>query len=307
MEWLVTDFGPNFGDNFRGFTFIKALKAAHPEARLTCWITPELHSSLSGLLPFLGFVDRFLVRPRGPQDSYRLIFDLLKRGLADGKPFTLSHLPGGAGPDGAAYHKLIPTAEPWFLAKLLAQAPLEGPDLENQGETLCRLLELSPEAVAAQLPLFGQRGPAGDLLCVGLSRPRKSDRKQLAPGRVAEVWRALAESGRPLAALDYQDWSPPPPIPGLLDLRLAPWEEKVELLNRAAWFIGSDGGLLHFAAACGSPTLGFYGADPTGRHGPLVGPFPRQTPFGEHRFFHEYRIFLAATSRLVEGWQVVEK
>lgn len=297
MNWLFTDFGPNFGDNFRGFTFIKALKTAHPEAWLTCWLTPELNLGLGGLMPHLGFVDEFLVAPRPPKQSYQIIFDLLKRVLAAERPFTLPNLPQGEGPDGKTYDRVIPTCEPWFLAKLLAGHQLNAPDVENQGITLCRLLLLGEEQVADSLPLFGRRQGAEGPVCLGLSRPGRNDKKQLAPGRVEQVWQRVLASGRQVVALDYQDWNPPPASPKVRDQRRLPWRQKVETLNRASCFIGVDGGLTHFAAACGCPTVAFYGTDPSNSFGRLVGPHPRETPFGGHVYCHDFAEYLTAVER----------
>lgn len=296
MDWLVLDFGPQFGDNFRGLLFLKLLKEKYPQARLHLWITPELHQGLGGLLKGLDFIHRFVVQPRSPRQSYEINFGIIKALKARGLPFQLEHFPPGRGPDGRQYDKLIPTAEPWFSAKLLAGEPLEAPDPMNQGEFLAGMLGFDEAKLAARLPLFGRRRQEelGDYVCLGFCRPDPADPKQPARELVERLWEAVLDSGVEAWALDQQDWFPPPTSPRVRDLRAGSWEEKVEPLNRARLFIGLDGGLNHFAAACGCPTLSFYGSLPGADPGLLVGPYPRRTPFGRHRFFSRFEDYLAA-------------
>jgi len=92
-------------------------------------------------------------------------------------------------------------------------------------------------------------------------------------------------------AVDYQDHSPPPKARQVTDLRLASLEEKITTMNRAALHIGTDGGLVHFAAACGCPTLGFY-SGPGPEPGPIFGPWPQKGIGGEHAFFHSFDLYL---------------
>ncbi|HJU20075.1 MAG TPA: glycosyltransferase family 9 protein, partial [Stellaceae bacterium] len=40
------------------------------------------------------------------------------------------------------------------------------------------------------------------------------------------------------------------------------------VLARTALFVGNDTGLMHMAAACGTPTLGLFGPSPVGRYAP---------------------------------------
>lgn len=299
-RWLAFDLGPQFGDNFRGLVYLKALKQKHPQADLTVWITPELQAGLGGLFELLDFVDHWLVRPRPVRDSYQINLSILKVLAAQKQKPSLDTLPGGEGPDGVAYDKIIPTAEPWFTAKLMLGEPLDAPDPVNQGEFLGRLLVVSGEEAGGALPLFGRRGPVGDHICVGLSRPRADDPKQPAPGLIGQAWEALLGLGQEILALDHQDWRPPPDSPLVTDLRLAPWEDKIEPLNQARIFVGLDGGLNHFAAACGCPTLSFYGADGGPEHGRLVGPCPRVTPFGAHAYYSRFDGYLAAIQALAK-------
>jgi hypothetical protein len=288
MRWLVCDFGPQLGDNFRGLLYLKALAAHWPEVELVCWITPELHGQLSELLPDLTFITEWLIYPRSPQESYRLNHQILARVLSRGLEFRLENLPPGTGPDGPAYDKIIPTAEPWFTAKLLAGQPLDAPDPLNQGEFLGNLLSIPDQEAADQLPVFGQALPRGDHFCLGLCRPEADDPKQPARRLVEQVWLAVEASGQEVHALDYQDWFDPPALPRIHDWRSRSLAEKVNVLNTAVRFIGVDGGLTHFAAACGCPTTAFYGSrDP--QHGFRVGPYPRL----DHTYHHKFAEFLS--------------
>ena len=295
-RWLVFDFGPQFGDNFRGFLFLKALKAGHRDIELTCWITPELEKGLGGLKAKLDFIDRWLVARRTPRQTYDLNFGVMKKLAAKGLSFSLSSFTGGRGPDGVSYHKIIPNSEAWFSAKLLAGHELKAPDVMNQGEFLAGFFELAPEEVLAARPLFGKSGPVQSHVCTGLCRPTAQDPKQPARSLVDRAWRLLADSGREIYCLDYQDWRPPPKSQRIHDWRQKPWVEKIGILNLASMFVGLDGGLNHFAAACGCPTLSFYGRDLGPDAGLLVGPYPRDAVRGEHLFFGDFKEYLAAIS-----------
>lgn len=292
MKILVFDFGPNLGDNFRGFLFLKSLKGKHPEIRLTCWITPELQQNLASLAEDFGFIDQFLVHPRPPRQTYDLNFRLVKQVLEAGQEFTLEHFPPGLGPDGKDYDKIVPTSEVWFTAKLLAGEALAGLEPMNQGEFLGRMLGLSPDEVGAALPLFGRRAAVRNYICLGLCRPSPKDRKQPARSRIDLVWEKVLNWGGEVLALDYQDWYSLPQAPQVKDWRLQSWGAKVPLLNQARLFIGLDGGLNHFAAACGCPTFSFFGQSRDYDPGLLVGPYPRRTRFGRHRWFNDFEGFL---------------
>ena len=301
QKWLVFDFGPQFGDNFRGFLFLKALKLKHPEVDFTCWITPGLKQGLGALTGRLDFIGHWLVAGRPPRQTYEINFQAMKHLASSGLPFTLSSFAGGQGPDGQTYGKIIPNSEAWFSAKLLAGQELEAPDVMNQGEFLQKLFELSPEELTAAWPLFGQAGPVDSHVCLGLCRPAQDDPKQPARSLIEQVWRVVTDSGRELYCLDYQDWYPPPEPNFIHDMRQKSWAEKIGILNRSALFIGLDGGLNHFAASCGCPTLSFYGRDLGPNAGLLVGPYPRRTPRGEHRFFGDFQAYLAAIKAALAG------
>ncbi len=301
MNWLVFDFGPHFGDNFRGFLFFKCLKQKHPHMRLTCWITPRLEQDLKPLMNYFGFIDEFLVHPRSPRESYDINFQIIKAQLSKGLELTIDHLPGGQGPDGRMYDKIIPTAEVWFTAKLLTGEPLDEVDPVNQGEFLCRMLQMSEDEVAAEAPLFGQRSTVEDYICLGLCRPEREDIKQPAPSKIDLVWETVLQWDVEIYALDYQDWYTLPQTDRVRDWRQKSWADKVPLLNRSRLFIGMDGGLNHFAAACGCPTLSFFGQGHGDDFGRIVGPFPRSTPWGRHFYFVDFNSYIDGINAELSG------
>jgi len=300
MDWLVFDFGPNYGDNFRGFLLLKALKRKFPQVRMTCWITPDLHAHLQGLLKYWGFMDAFLIRERPPQKTYEINFEIIKKVLQEKKSFRLDAFPGGYGPDGQYYQKIIPNSEPWMTAKIISGASLQAPDVVNQGEFLSAMLGLSLDEVAQGSPLFGRRDTVEDYICVGLCRPSKEDRKQPSLPKIGKIWERILEWNQRAFALDFQDWYPVPASEKIEDCRKRSWEDKVSILNRAKLFIGIDGGLNHFAAACGCPTFSFFGENKEQNMGEKVGPYPRRTPFGLHTTFGNFDQFLKGIGEKLE-------
>ena len=301
MDWLVFDFGPHFGDNFRGFLFLKGLKNKYPHVRLTCWITPRLDRDLKPLVEYFGFIDNFLVHPRPPRTSYDINFRILKGQLANGLELSVDHLPGGQGPDGKTYDKIIPTAEVWLTAKLLAGDPLDTTDPVNQGEFLCRMLQLTEAETAAQIPLFGRKSEVEEYICLGLCRPDREDKKQPTPSKIGLVWKTVLEWDVEIYALDYQDWYTIPRADRIHDWRRKSWADKIPLLNRSRLFIGMDGGLNQFAAACGCPTLSFFGQGHGDDFGRIVGPFPRRTPWGRHLYFVDFNAYIEGIKRVLSG------
>jgi hypothetical protein len=300
MDWLVFDFGRNYGDNFRGFLFLKGLKEKFPQVRMTCWITPDLHAHLQGLLKYLRFMDTFLMRERTPRETYQINFEIIKKVLQGKKDVRLENFPGGYGPDGKYYQKIIPNSEPWMTAKMISGASLEAPDVANQGEFLSAMLGLSPDEVAQGSPLFGRRDTAEDYICVGLCRPSREDRKQPSKPKIGKIWERILKWNQRVFVLDFQDWYPIPASERIEDWRKRSWEDKVSILNRAQLFIGVDGGLNHFAAACGCPTLSFYGENKSYDQGEKFGPYPRQTPLGVHTTFVNFDRFLKGIDQRLE-------
>jgi hypothetical protein len=302
VDWLVFDFGPNYGDNFRGFLFLKALKRKFPGVRLTCWITPQLYRGMEGLRPHFHFIDDFLIRERSPKETYGINFRILKGMIQEGKDFVLENLLGGFGPDGQWYEKIIPNSESWMTAKLLSGESLQAPDLVNQGDFLGQILRLSLLDLQSALPLFGQRDRSENYLCVGFCRPEMRDRKQPSRAKIDQIWQTILKWEGWILALDYQNWYPLPQSPKVWDWRMKSWAEKVSVLNKASLFIGIDGGLNHFAAACGCPTLSFYGEKEGKNWADMVGPYPKRTPFGEHTYFGNFEGFLRGIEQKLGVW-----
>lgn len=286
---LVFDQGLNLGDNCRGLLVFKAFKLAHPDLELVLWLSPETNPNVVRLIETCRAVDRVIERDRSPERSCRINADLIKTILARGKSLIWSACPPGKGPDGDDYDHVVPTAEPWFTAKLIQGRGLDQPETINQGRFLADLLELDQDRVAAALPLLGRRDRIEPYVTVGLNRPRPDDPKQLPSARCREIWDLCLSLGPAFKAVDLQDWLPPPT--GVEDMRAAALEDKMQVFNRAALHIGLDGGLNHFAAVCGCPTVAFFsgpGDDP----GRVFGPWPRRTPFGRHYRANDYRSFL---------------
>ena len=286
---LVFDQGLNLGDNCRGLLIFKAFKLANPGLELVLWLSPATDPNVARLVRLSRAVDRVISFDRTPEESCRINADLIKTVLARGEALTWTACPPGRGPDGADYDYVIPTAEPWFSAKLIQGRRLDEPEAVNQGRFLADLLELSRDRVSAALPLLGRREAVRPYVTVGLNRPRPDDPKQLPRSRCREVWDLCLALGPAFKAVDLQDWFPPPS--GVEDWRTLSLEDKIPIFNRAALHIGLDGGLNHFAAVCGCPTIAFYsgpGDDP----GRVFGPWPRRTPHGRHYRANGYRSFL---------------
>ena len=289
---LVCDFGRNMGDNCRGFLLLKAFVQTQRDLEVACWLTPGIEAILGEMLEAALPGVRFLVSERGPRRTYEMNHDILKQMISTGRPFVWSSCPGGRGPDGERYDFVVPTGEPWFTAKLLRGESLDSPETINHGQFLAGLLGVDELDVAAALPLFGRRWPdVQGPVTVGLCRPTPDDPKQLPESRRQRIWRELQDTGRQLVAVDWQDWSPPPPTAA--DMRALLLPEKVEVFNRAWRHVGLDGGLVHFAAACGCPTLAFY-AGPGDDSGRVFGPWPRLTPWGEHEYHNNFKSMIEA-------------
>lgn len=300
---LLFDPGPQIGDNCRAFILFKAFRLAHPELEIDCWLTPEVEVRLGDLLQGSGAVDRLVVAPRTPRQTFQTSFELVKMIIGAGREWFWSECPPGKGPDGREYDRIIPTGEPWLTAKLLREEDLEAPERINQGRFLADLLGLSRDQAAEALPLFEDRArafPAEPVfVTVGLGRPEKDDPKQLPAERQTRIWEVIRTAGVRAVAVDYQDHTPPPESDLITDLRSAGLAEKVGVFNQARAHIGSDGGLVHFAAACGCPTIGFY-AGPQDRSGHIFGPWPRFTGRGDHTYCHRFDEFEQEVRRLME-------
>ena len=288
---LVFDAGRNIGDNLRAFGVLRAFTLAHPELEVVCWLTPEMGLKIGPLLHEAQAVTRLYVHPRSPRETYVINHELMKYIKIVNKEWLWSSFPGGKGPDQQKYDTIIPTGEAWFSAKLLQNQGIEQPETINPGAFVAALLGLSEHTVLSAQPLLGRRAKPERYVTVGLGRPDPHDPKQLPPGRRKLVWQTLLDSGVDLVAVDYQDHSPPPRARQVTDFRKYSLKEKVDTMNRAAFHVGSDSGLVHFAAACGCPTIGFY-RGPVDESGLVFGPWPRKGTGGKHVYAHSFGGFI---------------
>lgn len=288
---LFFDAGLNLGDNLRLFGLLKAFRQNHPELETACWISPRIKEWIGGLIDSSQAVEQLICLPRTPKDTYRINHELIKLIKLNNKTLQWSSFPGGKGPDNREYSHIVPTGEPWFSAKLVNGEGLDEPESINQGLFLARLLGLEENQVKAAQPLFGKRQSPGKYVTVGLCRPKPDDQKQLPTTRRKRVWETLLDSGTDLVAVDLQDHSPPPQLSRVRDMRAGSLGEKVEIFNRAALHVGSDGGLIHFAAACGCPTVGFY-SGPGPNPGKIFGPWPGIGIGGAHDYADSFAEFL---------------
>ena len=288
---LVFDAGLNIGDNLRSFGVLKAFTSAHREFEVVCWLTPEVGMKIGPLLHSSKAVTGFYVHPRHPRETYSINHELIKFIKAENRSWSWSSFPGGKGPDQKDYELIIPTGELWFSAKLLLNQGLDQPETINQGKFLADLLELDEESTARAQPLLGKRSNPGKYVTVGLCRPDPHDPKQLPQQRREKVWQKLLDSGVDIIAVDYQDHTLPPQSKQVVDFRMGSLRDKVETMNKAAFHVGSDGGLIHFAAACGCPTIGFYNG-PGDEPGKIFGPWPQKGAGGKHVFAHSFDHFL---------------
>ena len=288
---LFFDTGLNLGDNLRGFGVLKAFREKHPEVESACWLSPHIEAWIGVLLRSSRAVDRIICCPRSPRETYRINHELIKYIKQKNKTWLWSSFPGGKGPDQQEYTHIVPTGEPWFSAKLLNQERLHDPERINQGLFLAKLLETEEEKVRAAQPLLGTRNGVERYVTVGLCRPDPNDPKQLPRSRRELIWEVLLDSGLDLVAVDKQDHAPPPRSSRVRDLRAGSLEQKVAVFNRAALHVGSDGGLIHFAAACGCPTVGFY-AGPGPDPGRIFGPWPEKGTGGNHVYADSFDLYL---------------
>ncbi len=296
---LFFDMGLNIGDNLRGFGVIKAFSEIHPEIETACWLCPEIEVKIGSLLRSSKAVEEFTVQSRKPNETYRINHELIKFIKLNNTKWLWSCFPGGKGPDNRDYAFIIPTGEPWFSAKLLKRQKLDDPEAINQGLFLADLLGLDQDAVRAAQPLLGSREEPERYITVGLCRPDPGDPKQLPRSRQERVWKTLLAGGLDLVAVDFQDHSPPPVSSRVRDLRAGSLEEKVSVLNKAALHVGSDGGLIHFAAACGCPTVGFY-FGPGPEPGRVFGPWPEKGMGGVHVYANFFDLFLEKIKKRTE-------
>ncbi|WP_372618174.1 glycosyltransferase family 9 protein [Falsiroseomonas sp.] len=97
---------------------------------------------------------------------------------------------------------------------------------------------------------------------VAVARALTAPGGALAGARLA-VLGGPGEAERAMAAPVLAAFPDAVDLVGTLDL-----PEVAAALRRAALFVGNDSGLMHLAAACGTPTLGLFGPTEAGEYGP---------------------------------------
>jgi len=135
----------------------------------------------------------------------------------------------------------------------------------------------APEDRAAAARLLPQGGPV-----IALAPTANWAGKVWPPDRFASLYRALA--GGPLADARAAVFAGPGPaeralaapvlaaLPGAIDLvGTLTLPEAAACLARCALFVGNDSGLMHLAAAAGTPTLGLFGPTQAAEYAP-AGP-----------------------------------
>jgi heptosyltransferase III len=199
----------------------------------------------------------------------------------------------------------------WVLWAGERRAMAKGDKSEHRVRQLGRLFGLDPppgprlwttpgheHAAASLVPAGGQ------VLAIGPAANWRG--KQWRAERFAEVARRLTASGGPLPgarvvvlAAGHERAQAEPLLNAIPESRLIDLVGQVDLLTAAAvlrrctLFIGNDTGLMHIAAACGTPTLGLFGPSPSRQYAPwgrraafVCSADPPETMFGpgfDHR------------------------
>jgi ADP-heptose:LPS heptosyltransferase len=154
------------------------------------------------------------------------------------------------------------SAVAWLLRARRRRVTGRGRADEHRVRELGRLFALDPppapriwvtpaheRAAAALLP------PGGPVLALGPAANWRG--KEWRAERFAELAARLTAADGILPQERRID------LVGRVDLLTA-----AAVLKRAALFIGNDTGLMHLAAACGTPTLGLFGPSPVARYAP---------------------------------------
>ncbi|HUZ73854.1 MAG TPA: glycosyltransferase family 9 protein [Stellaceae bacterium] len=181
------------------------------------------------------------------------------------------------------------SALPYFLWARDRRVMGKGDIKEHRVRQLARLFDLDPppaprlwlapehEAQAAAL-----LPPGGPVLAIGPAANWRG--KEWRAERFAELARRLTAPGGVLAqarvvvlAAAHERAQAAPVIDALPPARCIDLVGRVDLLTaaavlrRAALFIGNDTGLMHMAAAVGTPTLGLFGPSPVEQYAPWGG------------------------------------
>ncbi len=174
----------------------------------------------------------------------------------------------------------------WLLRTGTRRVMAKGDAGEHRVRQLGRLFDLDPppaprlwtlprhEAAAGAL-----LGPGGPVLAIGPAANWRG--KQWRAGRFAELARRLTAANGLLAgarvavlAAGHEREQAGPLLEAIPPHRRIDLVGRVDLLTaaavlrRCALFIGNDTGLMHIAAAVGTPTLGLFGPSPVGQYAP---------------------------------------
>jgi heptosyltransferase III len=174
----------------------------------------------------------------------------------------------------------------WLLRASERKVMAKGAAGEHRVRQLGRLFDLDPppgprlwtapshERAAAELVPAG-----GPVLAIGPTANWRG--KQWRAERFAELGRRLTAVGGLLPgarvlvlAAGHERGQAQPLLEAIPQSRLIDLVGRVDLLTaaavlrRCALFVGNDTGLMHIAAACGTPTLGLFGPSPSGQYAP---------------------------------------
>ena len=154
----------------------------------------------------------------------------------------------------------------------------------HKTEQLARILNLSPPPLPVVWTNAADRLRAAALLpdggpIIGLGPTANWNGKVWPPERFAALYQALAAG--PLPGARAAIFAGPGPkeaalaapllqlLPDAIDLTgQLELPQAAACLARCALFIGNDSGLMHLAAAAGTPTVGLFGPTPSAEYGP---------------------------------------
>jgi ADP-heptose:LPS heptosyltransferase len=178
------------------------------------------------------------------------------------------------------------SALPWLLLARTRRSMVKGRPAEHRVEQLARVLDADPppsprlwtgpaheRAAAALAP------PGGPILAIGPAANWRG--KQWRGERFAELALRLTAPGGVLPgarvavlAAAHERAQAEPLLRAVLPERLIDLVGRADLLTasavlrRSVLFVGNDTGLMHIAAASGSPTVGLFGPTPAAHYAP---------------------------------------
>jgi heptosyltransferase-1 len=295
MQVLIVK-SSSLGDIVHALPAARALKRAHPEARIDWLVERDLapllagHPDLSRILTFdsrgprrqplsLKPVRRFLndmvafrrVRYDAVVDLQRLIKSAVIMGLVRTRRRVGFSAASCREPLASlAYSRKVTINyqnDPVRYQYLAAVQAVSERPLYMPAEPYIEPQPLAEAGAAAKLGDVWEAGFGVALL--GVSFPTKSlpfehwlEILDRVPGDVPVVlpWASQAERDKALSAAAFRRGTVVPPAMSLPQL--------TALLNKARWVVGGDTGPLHLAAATGTPTVSYYGPTRARRNAP---------------------------------------